>query len=198
MHDPIKFDEGIRQVLRFDHELSFSFRHFFFFFSRKWRQGEKASDLCSGSYCRLLCLVPAIESPSRPISSSPRLLVSSCPPILVVSSLSSVPRSQEISSVSPSLRTRRLLCLLCLVGLINKAQLAKLPKNLLAKASLTKATGQALAQLPQVISSLDAHIESGLHSGVHLNTVTQLFENMESTQLRALRQSNISPVTDDK
>jgi hypothetical protein len=53
---------------------------------------------------------------------------------------------------------------------------------------------KALAQLPQVISSLDAHIESGLHSGVHLNTVTQLLENMESTQLRALRQSNISPV----
>ncbi|KAL9308044.1 Tobamovirus multiplication protein 2B [Arabidopsis thaliana] len=76
----------------------------------------------------------------------------------------------------------------------SQAQLAKLPKNLLAKASLTKATGQALAQLPQVISSLDAHIESGLHSGVHLNTVTQLLENMESTQLRALRQSNISPV----
>ncbi|CAH8254348.1 unnamed protein product [Arabidopsis lyrata] len=76
----------------------------------------------------------------------------------------------------------------------SQAQLAKLPKNLLAKASLTKSTGQALAQLPPVISSLDAHIESGLHSGVHLNTVTQLLENMESTQLRALRQSNISPV----
>ncbi|KAF3587806.1 hypothetical protein F2Q69_00027877 [Brassica cretica] len=71
-----------------------------------------------------------------------------------------------------------------------QAQLAKLPKNLLAKASLTKATGQ----LPQVISSLDAHIESGFNSGVHLNTVTQLLENMESTQLRALRQSNLSPV----
>ncbi|KAG5384816.1 hypothetical protein IGI04_036286 [Brassica rapa subsp. trilocularis] len=78
-----------------------------------------------------------------------------------------------------------------------QAQLAKLPKNLLAKASLTKATGQALAQLPQVISSLDAHIESGLNSGVHLNTVTQLLENMESTQLRALRQSNLSPVVDN-
>ncbi|CAA7026612.1 unnamed protein product [Microthlaspi erraticum] len=76
----------------------------------------------------------------------------------------------------------------------SQAQLAKLPKNLLAKASMTKATGQALGQLPQVISALDAHIESGLNSGVHLNTVTQLLENMESTQLRALRQSNISPV----
>ncbi|CAH8370807.1 unnamed protein product [Eruca vesicaria subsp. sativa] len=73
-----------------------------------------------------------------------------------------------------------------------EAQLAKLPKNLLAKASLTKASGQALLQLPQVISSLDAHIESGLDNGVHLNTVTQLLENMKSTQLRALRQSDIT------
>ncbi|KFK40286.1 hypothetical protein AALP_AA3G355200 [Arabis alpina] len=61
------------------------------------------------------------------------------------------------------------------------SQLAKVPKDLLAKTSLTKATGQALAQLPQVISSLDAHIESGLNSGVHLNTVTHFLENMEST-----------------
>ncbi|EOA39269.1 hypothetical protein CARUB_v10012275mg [Capsella rubella] len=61
----------------------------------------------------------------------------------------------------------------------SQAQLAKLPKNLLAKTSLTKATGQVF-----FISQ---------YSGVHLNTVTQLLENMESTQLRALRQSNISP-----
>ncbi|XP_010552502.1 PREDICTED: tobamovirus multiplication protein 2B-like isoform X2 [Tarenaya hassleriana] len=45
----------------------------------------------------------------------------------------------------------------------SQAKLAKLPKNLLAKASMTKATGQVLEQLPQVISSLDGHIESGLH-----------------------------------
>ncbi|KAG7533502.1 hypothetical protein ISN45_Aa08g011290 [Arabidopsis thaliana x Arabidopsis arenosa] len=36
----------------------------------------------------------------------------------------------------------------------SQAQLAKLPKNLLAKASLTKATGQALAQLPQDSSEI--------------------------------------------
>nr|VDD45069.1 unnamed protein product [Brassica oleracea] len=47
--------------------------------------------------------------------------------------------------------------LLHLIRQSSSAKLAKLPKNLLAKASLTKATGQALALLPQVISSLDAH-----------------------------------------
>ncbi|XP_010519055.1 PREDICTED: tobamovirus multiplication protein 2B isoform X2 [Tarenaya hassleriana] len=77
----------------------------------------------------------------------------------------------------------------------SQAKLAKLPKNLLAKASMTKATGQVLEQLPQVISSLDGHIESGLHSAVHLNTITQLLENMQSTQLRALRQSNLFPLS---
>ncbi|CAN1173686.1 Tobamovirus multiplication protein 2B [Linum perenne] len=42
------------------------------------------------------------------------------------------------------------------------AQLSKLPKNLLAKASTIRNTGQILEQLPQVISALDAHMESGL------------------------------------
>uniref|UniRef100_A0A8I6W6A4 Tobamovirus multiplication protein 2B n=1 Tax=Hordeum vulgare subsp. vulgare TaxID=112509 RepID=A0A8I6W6A4_HORVV len=40
--------------------------------------------------------------------------------------------------------------------------LAKLPKNLLAKASLTKNTEQVLQQLPNVISSLDAFMDSSL------------------------------------
>ncbi|XP_010518878.1 PREDICTED: tobamovirus multiplication protein 2B [Tarenaya hassleriana] len=77
----------------------------------------------------------------------------------------------------------------------SQAKLVKLPKNLLAKSSMTKATGQVLEQLPQVISSLDGHIESGLHSVVHLNTITQLLENMESPQLRAIRQSYLSPLS---
>ncbi|XP_021908209.1 tobamovirus multiplication protein 2B isoform X2 [Carica papaya] len=45
---------------------------------------------------------------------------------------------------------------------LSQAQLMKLPKNLLAKASTIKNTGQLLEQMPRVISSLDAHIESGL------------------------------------
>ncbi|KAG1362073.1 tobamovirus multiplication protein 2B [Cocos nucifera] len=65
------------------------------------------------------------------------------------------------------------------------AQLIKLPKNLLAKASTVKNTGQVLEQLPQVISSLDAYLENSLQSAPHLKTVTQLLSNMETSQLRS-------------
>ncbi|XP_028762481.1 tobamovirus multiplication protein 2B-like [Neltuma alba] len=44
------------------------------------------------------------------------------------------------------------------------AQLVKLPKNLLAKASTIKNTEQVLGHMPGVISTLDAHMESGLRS----------------------------------
>ncbi|KAL9272911.1 Tobamovirus multiplication protein 2B-like protein [Drosera capensis] len=63
------------------------------------------------------------------------------------------------------------------------ARLAKFPKTLLGKTDIIKNTGQVLEQLPLVISSLDAHIESGLHSLPHLNTVTQVLSNMESFQI---------------
>ncbi|XP_023553909.1 tobamovirus multiplication protein 2B isoform X4 [Cucurbita pepo subsp. pepo] len=43
-----------------------------------------------------------------------------------------------------------------------QAQLAKLPKNLLAKASTIKNTEKILEQMPQVVSSLDAYVEKGL------------------------------------
>ncbi|XP_015579938.1 tobamovirus multiplication protein 2B [Ricinus communis] len=68
----------------------------------------------------------------------------------------------------------------------SQAQLTKLPKNLLAKASIIKNTGQVLEQMPRVISSLDAHMENGLQSVPHLKTVIQLLENMESSQLNSL------------
>ncbi|KAF5477720.1 hypothetical protein F2P56_004337 [Juglans regia] len=45
----------------------------------------------------------------------------------------------------------------------SQAQLRKLPKNLLAKTSIIKNTGQVLEQMPHVIASLDAHMENGLH-----------------------------------
>ncbi|CAI0471137.1 unnamed protein product [Linum tenue] len=51
----------------------------------------------------------------------------------------------------------------------SQAQLSKLPKNLLAKASTMKNTGQILEQLPQVISTLDAHMENGLQRGKNLD-----------------------------
>ncbi|KAJ6712028.1 hypothetical protein OIU79_008278 [Salix purpurea] len=44
----------------------------------------------------------------------------------------------------------------------SQAKLMKLPKNLLAKASTIKNTGQVLDQMPKLISSLDAHMDSGL------------------------------------
>ncbi|KAG6792047.1 hypothetical protein POTOM_001186 [Populus tomentosa] len=72
------------------------------------------------------------------------------------------------------------------------AKLMKLPKNLLAKASTIKNTGQVLDQMPKVISSLDAHMDSGLQSVPHLRTAIQLLANMESCQLSTLSQAQFS------
>ncbi|GKD86670.1 hypothetical protein Tco_1357824 [Tanacetum coccineum] len=41
-------------------------------------------------------------------------------------------------------------------------KLVKLPKNLLAKASIINNTKQVLEQMPLLISSLDAHMDHGL------------------------------------
>ncbi|CAL4923927.1 unnamed protein product [Urochloa decumbens] len=73
---------------------------------------------------------------------------------------------------------------------INKVHLAKLPKNLLAKASFAKNTEQVLHQLPQVISSLDAYMDRSLQSASQIKTVTQLLSNMENTQLRSILPSS--------
>ncbi|PON43376.1 Tobamovirus multiplication protein 2B [Trema orientale] len=69
-----------------------------------------------------------------------------------------------------------------------QTQLMKLPKNLLAKTPTIKNTGQLLEQMPRVISSLDAHMENGLQSVPHLQTVIRLLANMESSQLISLSQ----------
>ncbi|XP_074264707.1 tobamovirus multiplication protein 2B [Silene latifolia] len=74
----------------------------------------------------------------------------------------------------------------------SQAQLAKLPKNLMAKTDTIRNTGQVLKQLPLVISSLDAYTEHGLNSIPHLKTVSQLLENMESSQLKSPSQSDLS------
>ncbi|XP_034901856.1 tobamovirus multiplication protein 2B isoform X1 [Populus alba] len=74
----------------------------------------------------------------------------------------------------------------------SQAKLMKLPKNLLAKASTIKNTGQVLDQMPKVISSLDAHMDSGLQSVPHLRTAIQLLANMESCQLSTLSQAQFS------
>ncbi|XP_031279998.1 tobamovirus multiplication protein 2B [Pistacia vera] len=74
----------------------------------------------------------------------------------------------------------------------SQVQLMKLPKNLLAKTSMIKNTGQVLEQMPQVISSLDAHMEYGLQSVPHLKPVAQLLANMESSQLSSLSQAHLA------
>ncbi|KAK4557574.1 hypothetical protein RGQ29_007366 [Quercus rubra] len=74
---------------------------------------------------------------------------------------------------------------------VSQAQLIKLPKNLLAKTSTIKNTGQVLEQMPRVISSLDAHMENGLQSVPHLQTVIQLLENIKSFQLNSLSQAHL-------
>ncbi|KAI5327702.1 hypothetical protein L3X38_027098 [Prunus dulcis] len=75
----------------------------------------------------------------------------------------------------------------------SQAQLIRLPKNLLVKTSTIKHTGKLLEQMPRVVSSLDAHMESGLQSVPHLQTVIQLLENMESCQLSSLSQAKVLP-----
>ncbi|KAH7862462.1 hypothetical protein Vadar_005118 [Vaccinium darrowii] len=83
----------------------------------------------------------------------------------------------------------------------SQVHLAKLPRNLLAKASTIKNTEQILEQMPRVISSLDAHLDNGLQSVPHLKTVTQLLANMESCQLKSLskappsREESVSATT---
>ncbi|KAL6175964.1 hypothetical protein ACLB2K_052602 [Fragaria x ananassa] len=73
----------------------------------------------------------------------------------------------------------------------SQAQLIKLPKNLLLKSSAIKNTGHLLEQMPRVISSLDAHMETGLQSLPHLQTVIQLLAKMESCQLTSLSKPHV-------
>ncbi|KAI3523743.1 hypothetical protein L1887_02110 [Cichorium endivia] len=70
-------------------------------------------------------------------------------------------------------------------------KLVKLPKNLLAKASTIKNTQQVLEQMPVVISSLDAHMDHGLQSVPHLETVTRLLSNIENNQLKPLTDAQL-------
>ncbi|GJR11923.1 hypothetical protein Tco_0794575 [Tanacetum coccineum] len=88
-------------------------------------------------------------------------------------------------------------------------KLVKLPKNLLAKASIINNTKQVLEQMPLLISSLDAHMDHGLQScsdisiirfvGLsstpsvpHLETVTRLLSNIENNQLKPLTDAQLS------
>ncbi|ONK72249.1 uncharacterized protein A4U43_C04F17390 [Asparagus officinalis] len=72
----------------------------------------------------------------------------------------------------------------CMIPPLLQEHLMKFPKNLLAKASTIRNTGQVLEQLPRVISSLDAYTENSLQSAPQLKTVSQLLSNMENSQLK--------------
>ncbi|XP_010275295.1 PREDICTED: tobamovirus multiplication protein 2B [Nelumbo nucifera] len=74
----------------------------------------------------------------------------------------------------------------------SQAHLMKLPKNLLEKTSTIKNTGHMLEQMPKVISSLDAHMDSAFQCVPYLNTVVQLLSNMESSQLNSVFQAHQS------
>ncbi|KAI5065087.1 hypothetical protein GOP47_0019782 [Adiantum capillus-veneris] len=63
---------------------------------------------------------------------------------------------------------------------------AKLPKELLAKASSIKNTGVLLQQMPGVIAALDAHSDKSLVSFSELETILSLLNQ----QTNADKQSN--------
>ncbi|KAK4441550.1 Tobamovirus multiplication protein 2B [Sesamum alatum] len=94
--------------------------------------------------------------------------------------------------ISQSVQSTSNLLHLMLQSSPSRAQLMKLPRNLLAKTSTIKNTEMVLEHLPQVISSLDAHTERGLQSVPHLNTVVQLLSNMQSCQLKSLSRAQLT------
>ncbi|XP_010055350.2 tobamovirus multiplication protein 2B-like [Eucalyptus grandis] len=79
----------------------------------------------------------------------------------------------------------------------SQAQLMMLPKKLLAKTATIGNTGRVLQEMPRVISSLDAHMETSLQSAPHLQTVIQLLANMESNQLNSLSKIHFSQEASD-
>ncbi|KVH89726.1 hypothetical protein Ccrd_008281 [Cynara cardunculus var. scolymus] len=79
----------------------------------------------------------------------------------------------------------------CFYLFILQDKLVKLPKNLLAKVPTIKNTQQVLEQMPSVISSLDEHMDRGLQSVPHLETVTRLLSNIENSQLKPLTDAQL-------
>ncbi|XP_074381245.1 tobamovirus multiplication protein 2B-like [Apium graveolens] len=94
--------------------------------------------------------------------------------------------SQTIKSTSNLLQ-------LMLQSSPSQAQLRKLPKNLVAKTSTIRNTRRVLNELPPVVSSLDAHTENGLKSGLHLNTILQINETIKICQLKSITSMQVSP-----
>ncbi|KAI3790971.1 hypothetical protein L2E82_04446 [Cichorium intybus] len=128
-------------------------------------------------------------------SSSPTLPASGVVPISVrgVTSRAPISVSRDNSAktmvtdqISQAVLSTSNLLHIMLQSSQSQDKLVKLPKNLLAKASTIKNTQQVLEQMPVVISSLDAHMDHGLQSVPHLETVTRLLSNIENNQLKPL------------
>ncbi|KAI3461005.1 hypothetical protein Pfo_017668 [Paulownia fortunei] len=101
-------------------------------------------------------------------------------------------KSMVADQISQSVQSTSNLLHLMLQSSNSHAQLMKLPRNLLAMTSTIKNTELVLEQMPQVISSLDAHVERGLQCVPRLNSVVQLLSNMQSCQLKSLSRAQLT------
>ncbi|XP_055829792.1 tobamovirus multiplication protein 2B isoform X2 [Solanum dulcamara] len=95
-------------------------------------------------------------------------------------------KTMVADQITQSIQSTSNLLHLMLQSSPSQAELMKLPKSLFAKTSTIKNTELVLEQLPQVISSLDAHMDNGLKSVPQLKTVMQLLSNIENCQLKTL------------
>ncbi|XP_073065048.1 tobamovirus multiplication protein 2B [Primulina eburnea] len=101
-------------------------------------------------------------------------------------------KSTVVDQISQSVQSTSNLLNLMLESSPSHTLLSKLPKNLLSRISTIKNTELVLEQMPQVISALDAHVESGLQSLPHLDTVVKLLSNMQSSQLKSLSRTQLT------
>ncbi|XP_075493525.1 tobamovirus multiplication protein 2B isoform X2 [Primulina tabacum] len=101
-------------------------------------------------------------------------------------------KSTVVDQISQSVQSTSNLLNLMLESSPSHMLLSKLPKNLLSRISTMKNTELVLEQMPQVISALDAHVESGLQSLPHLDTVVKLLSNMQSSQLKSLSKTQLT------
>ncbi|KAL6505300.1 hypothetical protein OROGR_025117 [Orobanche gracilis] len=123
-------------------------------------------------------------------------------------------KSAVADQISQSVQSTSNILHLMLQSSPSHSQLMKLPRNLLSKTSTIKNTEMILEKLPQVISALDEHVESGLQrsglvvfacllvldpdfklkscSAPHLNTVVQLLSKMQTSQLKSLSAAELT------
>ncbi|XP_073157406.1 tobamovirus multiplication protein 2B [Henckelia pumila] len=101
-------------------------------------------------------------------------------------------KSVVADQISQSVQSTSNLLHLMLESSPSHTLLRKLPKSLLSKVSTMKNTELVLEQMPQVISALDVHVQSGLQSLPHLDTAVQLLANMQSSQLKSLSRAQLT------